>query len=144
MQIKFSIQKSDLMPFNGAWWPIYVPEWWSPIVSHHPLDPYSFVHLQTGVICFYVCGYPIWHFLGTTADFSSWPLWLGFGILFILSSVFEIIENARCTIEKYRAGSGTSTEYSLFHIHLQIQNIVTKQFQNILSCAGIAFTRKSF
>ena len=118
------------MPFNGAWWPIYVPEWWSPIVSHHPLDPYSFVHLQTGVICFYVCGYPIWHFLGTTADFSSWPLWLGFGILFILSSVFEIIENARCTIEKYRKASGTSTDYGLFHIH-QYKNYLFKPLKGL-------------
>jgi len=100
------------MPWgNGAWWPIYVPEWWSPIVSRHPLDPYSFVHLQSGVICFYVCGYPIWHFLGTTAGFSSWPLWVGFGILLVLSFVFEIIENARCTINKYREASGTSTDY---------------------------------
>ena len=63
------------MPWNdGAWWPIYVPQWWSPIVSRHPLDPYSFVHLQTGVICFYICGYPLWHFLGGTAAVSLTPL----------------------------------------------------------------------
>ena len=121
------------MPWNnGAWWPIYVPQWWSPIVSRHPLDPYSFVHLQTGVICFYVCGYPLWYFLGGTAseevqhlggtatgiveqdkepDFESWPLWVGFAILFALSLIFEIVENARCTIEKYRESSGTSANY---------------------------------
>ena len=53
------------MPWNnGAWWPIYVPQWWSPIVSRHPL-----------------------------------------------SFIFEIIENARCTIEKYRENSGTSSDY---------------------------------
>ena len=28
-----------------------------------------------------------------------------------MSFTFEIIENARCTIEKYREGSGTSAEY---------------------------------
>ena len=28
-----------------------------------------------------------------------------------LSFIFEIIENAQCTIEKYREGSGTSSEY---------------------------------
>jgi len=107
------------MPWNnGAWWPIYVPEWWSPIVSRHPLDPYSFVHLQTGVICFYVCGYPLWHFLGqdlvshnAVPDLASWPLWVGFAILLVLSFIFEIIENARCTIEKYREASGTSSNY---------------------------------
>ena len=60
------------MPWNnGAWWPIYVPQWWSPIVSRHPLDPYSFVHLQNGVICFYVCGYPVWHFLRGTASVTQ-------------------------------------------------------------------------
>jgi len=107
------------MPWNnGAWWPLYVPEWWSPIVSRHPLDPYSFVHLQTGVICFYVCGYPLWHFLGqdlvshnAVPDLASWPLWVGFAILLVLSFIFEIIENARCTIEKYREASGTSSNY---------------------------------
>jgi len=107
------------MPWNnGAWWPIYVPEWWSPIVSRHPLDPYSFVHLQTGVICFYVFGYPLWHFLGqdlvshnAVPDLASWPLWVGFAILLVLSFIFEIIENARCTIEKYREASGTSSNY---------------------------------
>ena len=100
------------MPWNnGAWWPIYVPQWWSPIVSRHPLDPYSFVHLQTGVILFYICGFPINHFLDIKPDFKSWPLWIGFTILFVLSFIFEIIENARCTIEKYRESSGTSSDY---------------------------------
>ena len=99
------------MPFNGAWWPIFVPEWWSPNVSKHFLDPYSFVHLQTGVICFYIFGYPLWYFLGENPDFLSWPIWIGFTILLVLSVIFEIIENAPCTIEKYREGSGTSTEY---------------------------------
>ena len=100
------------MPWNnGAWWPIYVPQWWSPIVSRHPLDPYSFVHLQTGVILFYICGYPLNHFLDVKPDFESWPLWVGFAILFVLSFIFEIIENAQCTIEKYRESSGTSSDY---------------------------------
>ena len=59
------------MPWNdGAWWPIYVPQWWSPIVSRHPLDPYSFVHFENGVTLFYAFGYPLWHFLGGTASVS--------------------------------------------------------------------------
>lgn len=108
------------MPWNnGAWWPIYVPEWWSPIVSRHPLDPYSFVHLQTGVICFYVTGYPLWYILNLYVEpeanlepnFASWKLWVGFTILLVLSFIFEVIENARCTIEKYREASGTSSDY---------------------------------
>ena len=99
------------MPWNnGAWWPIYVPQWWSPIVSRHPLDPYSFVHLQTGVISFFVCGFPLWYFFDDDGD-ESWPLWVGFAILFVLSFICEIIENAQCTIEKYRENSGTSFDY---------------------------------
>ena len=42
--------------YNGDWCPIYIPEWWSPKVSRHPLDPYSFVHCQSGIIFFYLCG----------------------------------------------------------------------------------------
>ena len=44
-------------------------------------------------------------------NFVEWPLWVGFTILFVLSLIFEIIENARCTIEKYREVSGTSRDY---------------------------------
>ena len=49
--------------------------------------------------------------LGVEPDFMSWPLWIGFAILLVLSFIFEIIENARCTIEKYREASGTSSDY---------------------------------
>ena len=94
------------MPWNnGAWWPIYVPEWWFPVSSHTPLDPYSFVHLQAGVICFYIFGYPLWYFLKdkdvTKPPLNSWQLWVGFAIMFLFSLTFEIIENLRCNIEQW-------------------------------------------
>ena len=122
------------MPWNnGAWWPIYVPQWWSPIVSRHPLDPYSFVHLQTGVILFYICGYPLNHFLDVKPDFESWPLWVGFAILFVLSFIFEIIENAECTIEKYRESSGTSSDYDgMLNLEYNMRNVEFKMLQNKL------------
>merc|ERR1712018_813088 len=44
-------------------------------------------------------------------DFKSWPLWVGFTILLALSFIFEIIENAQCTIQKYRESSGISGDY---------------------------------
>ena len=44
-------------------------------------------------------------------NFASWKLWVGFTILLVLSFIFEVIENARCTIEKYREASGTSSDY---------------------------------
>ena len=104
------------MPWNnGAWWPIYVPQWWSPAVSRHPLDPYSLVHTQTGVILFYVFGFPIWYSLKeeneSSPGFDSWHLWIGFGITLVLSLTFEIIENLPCIIDKYREASGTSSDY---------------------------------
>lgn len=100
------------MPHNGEWWPIWNPKWWSPGVSRHPLDPYSLVHLQTGLICFWVIGYPFWHLLeGVNKNLEVWPLWVGFGILFVLSAIFEIVENAECTIKRYRENSGTSADY---------------------------------
>ena len=102
-------------------------QWWSPIVSRHPLDPYSFVHLQTGVILFYICGYPLNHFLDVKPDFESWPLWVGFAILFVLSFIFEIIENARCTIEKYRESSGTSSDYDgMLNLESNMCNVESK------------------
>ena len=43
------------MPFNGKFWPIVCPKWWSDPqtdtpggVSVHFLDPYSLVHIQVG------------------------------------------------------------------------------------------------
>ena len=134
------------MPFNGKFWPIVCPKWWSDPqtdtpggVSVHFLDPYSLVHIQvgksphfsikkvavirkhyleipffqTGVISFYLTGYPLKYILDkyyfeqnstSPDDLSSWPLWVGFGIILTLSAIFEIVENAQCTIDKYRMG----------------------------------------
>ena len=99
------------MPYNGKWWPIWNPRWWSPGVSMHPLDPYSFVHIQSGVIFFYAIGYPIWNFTVQDSGITDWPLWVGFGVVLSLSAIFEAIENAQCTIKKYRENSGTSGDY---------------------------------
>ena len=100
---------------NGAWWPIYVPQWWFPLSSHHPLDPYSFIHLQNGLICFYIFGYPLWYFLKdadkTKPHFDSWQLWVGFAITFVMSLTFEIIENLPYTIKKYQENSGTVSDW---------------------------------
>ena len=119
---------------NGAWWPIVVPQWWSPMVSRHPLDPYSLVHFQTGMIFFYIIGIPLWYCLKgkgkscppgsplpiwhcfkdkqTTPRFDSWHLWIGFGITFMVSLTFEIIENLPCIIDKYRVVSGNAGDYA--------------------------------
>ena len=111
---------------NGDWCPIYIPEWWSPKVSRHPLDPYSFVHYQSGIIFFYLCGYPLLLYFGTRKDnhniankdknrypgIKCWPLRIGFTIISIGSLIFEIVENEDVMIEKYRENHGTSREYN--------------------------------
>ena len=111
--------------YNGNWCPIYIPEWWSPKVSRHPFDPYSFVHCQSGVLFFYLCGYPLLWFFGIRKNnylilnkgknrypnLKCWPLWIGFAILSVGCLIFEIIENEDAMIEKYRESHGTSTEY---------------------------------
>ena len=110
--------------YNGDWCPIYIPEWWSPKVSRHPFDPYSFVHCQSGVLFFYLCGYPLLWFFGIRKNnlilnkgknrypnLKCWPLWIGFAILSVGCLIFEIIENEDAMIEKYRESHGTSTEY---------------------------------
>ena len=100
------------MPHNGNWWPLWNPTWWSPGVSRHPLDPYSFVHLQTGVICFWSVGLPLQFILNAEdPDMKSWPLWIGFAITFALSAMFEMVENSKWCIDMFRANSGTSSDY---------------------------------
>ena len=112
--------------YNGDWCPIYIPEWWSPKVSRHPLDPYSFVHCQSGIIFFYLCGYPLLWYFGIRKDtyiivnkgknrypgIKCLPLWVGFAIISIGSLIFEIVENEDGIIEKYRKNHGASSEYN--------------------------------
>ena len=94
---------------NGAWWPIYVLEWWSPSASRHPLDPYSFVNLQTGVVLFFACHYPLTSFLGEEMEMEVTIA--GFMISLAFSLILKIIENEGWVIEKYREASGTSSDY---------------------------------
>ena len=108
--------------YNGEWWPIYIPEWWT--ISKYPFDPYSIVHSQTGIMFFYVCGYPLLWFFGIRRrklienkgteiypNLKCWPLQIGFLIMFIGSLTFEIVENSEIMISEYRLGHGTAEDY---------------------------------
>ena len=44
----------------------------------------------------------------TATNHRSTTLWVGFSIVFALSLVFEVIENSRSMIDKYRELSGNS------------------------------------
>ena len=126
-RLLFSITVSFQMAWHdGVWWPIFVPQWWSPFYSQTPLDPYSLVHLQSGMILFYVIGFPIWKCCmkdeekysplptwysskcskcsKSSPRFGSRQLFIGFVITFLLSLTFEIIENLPSTIEQYKTG----------------------------------------
>ena len=87
------------------------------VIRKHYLEIHFF---QTGVISFYLTGYPLKYILDkyyfeqnstSPDDLSSWPLWVGFGIILTLSFIFEIVENAQCTIDKYRMGK---TNFRIF------------------------------
>ena len=83
----------------GKWKPVYVPQWYSPFVSQHPFDPYSFTHILHGVLLFYV-----WHWFGL------YPT-TGFLAMFVFELTWEIAENSEKAIERYRQTSGTSADY---------------------------------
>ena len=66
-------------------------------------------------------------------DFESWSLWVGFAILFTLSFTFEVIENLRCTIDRYRESSGTSGEYDGDSYQNIIADLIVVQFGYMVS-----------
>jgi len=93
---------------NGEWWPLYVPEWYSPRVSQHFFDPYSFCHILHGFIFFGLWGW--WPEL--VWGYAWWWVWLVGPALSLLAELsHEIIENSEWMINLYRNNSGTSGLY---------------------------------
>ena len=93
---------------KGKWWPLYVSQWYSPGVSQHMFDPYSFTHLLHGVVGFY-----IWlgiFYYGAGMEWI-WSCFVGFGISFAIELTWELVENSECIIKRYRETSGTSANY---------------------------------
>ena len=84
---------------KGSWWPLYVPDWYSPYVSQYPFDPYSFTHILHGHIFFH-----LFHQLGCKP-------WIGLLMGSFLEIVWETIENRPAWIEDFRENSGTSHDY---------------------------------
>ena len=92
---------------NGKWLPLYVPQWYSPGVSQHPFDPYSFTHVLHGVLLFYV-----WYWIFVWTNLGSGIVGLiGFFAMFTFELIWELAENSKCAIERYRQTSGTSKDY---------------------------------
>jgi len=85
---------------KGSWWPLYVPHWYSPSVSQHPFDPYSFTHILHGFI-FFLIYYPL-----------GYNLLKGLLLVFTLELFWETLENRPAVIKKYRLTSGTSPDYN--------------------------------
>ena len=93
---------------NGAWWPLYVPDWYHPRVSQHFFDPYSFCHILHGFI-FYGC-WGWWPAL--VWGEAWWWVWIVGAVLALLAELtHEIIENSAWMIQLYRNNSGTSSLY---------------------------------
>lgn len=85
---------------KGSWWPLFVPQWYSPNVSQHPFDPYSFTHILHGLI-FFLLFYPL-----------GYNLFSGLLLVFTLEFFWETLENRPSVIQKYRLTSGTSPDYN--------------------------------
>ena len=94
---------------NGKWWPLYKPEWYSPNVSQFLFDPYSFTHVLHGLVLYY-----LWQAIGAGIGMAIigkefWSLWenvwvsvAGFMIMFIVELGWEVLENSKWVIERFR------------------------------------------
>ena len=85
---------------KGSWWPPAVKQWYSPSVSQHFFDPYSFTHLLHGFI-FHLVWALLFHL---NED-------LGILFAFLLELTWEITENSEAVIQRYRQNNGTSADY---------------------------------
>lgn len=93
---------------NGAWWPLYVPEWYAPRVSQHFFDPYTFCHILHGFIFFAAWGW--WPEL--VWGYAWWWVWVvGAAISLLAELTHELVENSAWMIQLYRNNSGTSSLY---------------------------------
>ena len=125
---------------NGKWWPLYKPEWYSPNVSQFMFDPYSFSHVLHGLALFY-----LWQAIGAGigmaivgGEFQSlwenvWVSIAGFMVMFVVELGWEVLENSKWVIKRFRENSGTSQDY----VGDSVQNIIG----DLISCqAGFCLT----
>lgn len=84
----------------------FVRIWWgdidSPENSQHVTDWYTFTHMLHGLIFFYLT-YPLLIWVHFTVNYN-------FVIALVTEVVWEIVENTKCVIGRYRRTEG-STEY---------------------------------
>jgi hypothetical protein len=97
---------------------------WSRHNSQHLLDPYSFTHVQHGIL---LCGV-LWWLCGRTA-------WRGcFAIGLLLEMAWEVLENSSFIIERYREATISLDYYG---------DSVANSVMDITSCAaGYLVARK--
>ena len=107
---------------KGKWKPLYVSQWYSPGVSQHPFDPYSFTHILHGVLLFYV-----WQWIGLNS-------FTGFFAMFVVEFSWELAENSEPVIERYRQTSGTSADYEGDSYQNILGDLTSCQTGYILSC----------
>ncbi|XP_023319702.1 uncharacterized protein LOC111694881 [Eurytemora carolleeae] len=121
---------------KGEWWPLYVPEWYSPRVSQYFFDPYSFTHILHGVFFYGLLGWWPQLIWGN----SWWWVWLaGPGVSFLLELAHEFLENSDRVIQMYRTKSGTSGLYQGDSIQNIIGDLVSCTFGWYLSALCVHF-----
>jgi len=71
---------------------LWVNDAWSSDNSQHITDPYSFSHLQHGLIFFFLFGW----------IFSKFSVIWQFAISIFIESIWEVVENSKMIIDRYR------------------------------------------
>jgi len=97
---------------DGRFLPIYVPDHYTERTSRHLFDPYSWTHVNHGILghmalmgASYLVGEP------DTKTETFWEQGGGLGITILGGMAWEIIENTEYIINKFRENSGTSADY---------------------------------
>ena len=96
---------------KGSWWPIYVPDFYGPRCSQHPLDPYSLTHVEHGFI-FYALLVAIPDAIHHSIHGANLPWWWALIVAAIIASaleiIWEVIENSEFVLKRFRDTNGIS------------------------------------
>ena len=72
---------------EGVWIPLYSFQ----NLNEHPFDPWSFTHIQHGMLLFY------------TGQLLKLNVLNGFALMFILEIMWEVGENTELVVKKYQS-----------------------------------------
>lgn len=112
---------------NGAWFPLFVPDFYGLRCSQHPFDPYSLTHILHGFFFFLLLV-----FIPDAVSESKWgvelPWWwvyIGAALVSVVLEIsWEIFENSETVIQRFRSTSGLSVDYKGDSIQNAIGDVI--------------------